>query len=159
MDDIGQQIVPSLTPELWSNVFAHVEELPENFGNHQQDQRRNQAEVHQLKLVCKQFRDIYASHSGLVQRLYLGFSSERSLPSLIAWLQQNKSSIQTFQSEEEGNSLVDVVLSLLVSSETSMRMVNVFDVGVCSIPLIATFSSLEKVISGKQTDRTWNTLN
>ena len=83
MDDIGQQTVPALTPELWSNVFAHVEELPENFDTQPQDQQQNQAEVHQLKLVCKQFRDICASHSVLVQRLYLadGFSSERSLPS------------------------------------------------------------------------------
>ncbi len=41
--------------------------------------------MHQLKLVCKQFKGVYQDHPGLVSRLYLDEAfSVRSLPT--CWL-------------------------------------------------------------------------
>lgn len=85
------------------------------------NRKERQAEVHQLKLVCKQFRDVYASHPGLVERLYVSFSfSVSSLPSLLAWVQQNKGSVRCFLSDC-GSPLVDAVLDrpLILSIELS----------------------------------------
>ena len=84
--------VPSLAPELWAKVFAQLELRPENFKGWIDDDnlelKQNQLEVHQLKLVCKQFRDLYGSHSDLVQQLYVCHQFTVGLvPSLLAWLQ------------------------------------------------------------------------
>lgn len=135
---------PSLTPELWAKVFAHLQELPKyaSFGD-DQVQKQHQAGIHQLKLVCKQFKNIYASHTGLVQRLYLCRDfSVTSLPSLLAWLQQGKSSVRMFSSPCEGQ-LVYAVLAGLAASQPSMRMIGcVLDA--FSISLVASFTNLRK---------------
>lgn len=105
--------------------------------------KQHQAEVHQLKLVCKQFRNVYASHTGLVQRLYLSRDfSVASLPSLLAWLHQSKSSVHMFTSPCEGQ-LVYAVLAGLAASQPSMRMIGcVLDT--FSISLVASFTNLQK---------------
>lgn len=153
----------SLTPELWAQVFALVEERSdtiEDMGGWTQTThrlaRQEQAQVHQLKLVCKQFRDIYATHSGLIQRmlLYQSFPA-RLTPSLLAWLQQNRSSVQTFRSTDE-SSLVDAVLSALVSTEQCIRLANLCNVSACSISLITSFMNLEKCgLGSKVHDCQW----
>ena len=67
-------------------MFGHVESWVDA------DQQQNQAEVLQLKLVCKQFTDIYASHSELVRRVFLDNDfSVRSLPSCLAAAEQQRS--------------------------------------------------------------------
>ena len=94
--------------------------------------------------MCKQFREIYASHSGLVQRLYLHSSfSVSSLPILLAWLQQNKNSIQMVRTTC-GTPPVDSLLAGLVSSEPSLKMIDVCQISACSLSLISAFTSLEQ---------------
>lgn len=151
MARVGQRHDFSLTPELWAKVFALVEKRPETIENiadltftTHRLARQEQAQVHQLKLVCKQFRDIYATHSGLTQRMFLYQSfPARLLPGLLAWVQQNKISVQIFQSAEP-SSLMDAVLTGLVLSEQYIRLANLRSVSACSISLIATFRTLEK---------------
>ena len=138
-------VAPFLTPELWAKVFAHLQELPDTISPFDDpDQKQNQAEVHQLKLVCKHFRDICVTDPTLVQRVYLdtGFSA-RALPSLLGWLEKSKSSVQIFQSTCY-SPLIDAVLAVLASSEPSIRMVDVCNVSACSISLVAMFTRLEK---------------
>ncbi|KAL3151098.1 hypothetical protein ABBQ38_012966 [Trebouxia sp. C0009 RCD-2024] len=141
MAHIEVQDAPSLTPELWASVFAHLQDLLENavVGSPE----RKQAEVHRLKLVCKQFRDAFASHPRLVKRLFLGDDLLVSqLPGLLAWLQQNKSSVLTLQSECR-RSVFEAVLPELVSSQAALRSINVTGV----LPsLLVPFSSLEKCV-------------
>ncbi|KAL3151155.1 hypothetical protein ABBQ38_15512 [Trebouxia sp. C0009 RCD-2024] len=134
---------PSLTSELWAKVFAHLE-LPQKNGSWDYfDQRQQQARLHQLKLVCKQFREVFTSHPALVQQLYI--SSDfcvRALPSLLAWLHQSKNSVQYFQSECR-SPLVDAVVSGLVSPQPSLKSVSIRDISVCSLSLLAAFTRLE----------------
>lgn len=99
MSDIKQPSSVSLSPDLWAKVFAHLQDGAETLGDtfpangaELWEQKQKQAELHQLKLVCKQFKGIHASHSELVRRLYLGPEfSIRALASLLAWLQQRTS--------------------------------------------------------------------
>ena len=147
MSDAEQPDAPALTPELWAKVFALVEEVP-TIARIAPDHRRNQAEVHQLKLVCKQFKDLHASHPELVQRVYLGDEiSARRLPSLLTWLQQSKPSVQLFQSTC-GSPLVDAVLAVLTALKHSMKMFFVCHVSTSSVSILAMFTNLEKCSLG-----------
>ena len=105
--------------------------------------KQNQLEVHQLKVVCKQFRDIHATYEGLVQQLYISsIFPVRSLLSLLAWLQQNKGSVQSFRAMNDSS--LDAVLTGLVTSEQCMKVVDIAGVSACSISLVAAFTKLEK---------------
>ena len=160
MSDMDQRNALFLTPELWAEVFAHVEMRPDNIeSNIETDWDRdddlkhqlNQKYVHQVKLVCKHFKDIHASRSSLVQRLYVGQAfAVTSLPSLLMWLHERKSTLQIFQSTS-ATLLVDIVLSGLVSPDSSIKLVDVWNVSATSIPMIATFTSLGKcaLVHGK----------
>lgn len=135
----------TLTPELWAEVFPHLEERSSTATVYDDlEQKQRQKEVHQLKLVCKQFRQIHASHPGLVHKVHL-YSDffVRSLPSLLVWLQHNKSSVQILQSAC-GSPVLDAVLAGLVSPESDVRVVNLDGVSTCSTALIATFPALQK---------------
>ena len=136
-----RKTAPSLTPELWATVFAHLEQRPAYITLY--DASRRQAEVHQLKLVCKQFRSILESHSELVQRLYLhNHFSFALLPSLLAWLHQNKGAIREFWSNCK-SPLVDIVMAGLLSAP-SIGVVDILDVSACTLPLVGTYNSLEE---------------
>ena len=140
---VEQAYAPALTPELWAKVFPHLEEVPESIGPGD-DTVQNQPEVHQLKLVCKQFRDIHASHSDVVQHVYLGGGfSVRRLPSLLAWLQQSQRSVKVFQSNCNSQ-LVDDVLAALASFKQSVKMVKLRHDITSSIFIVAKFINLEK---------------
>lgn len=72
MSDIEEPVTVSLSPDLWAKVFAHLDDRAEISRLLDLPKRKhNQAEVHQLKLVCKQFKQIRADHSEVVQRVYL----------------------------------------------------------------------------------------
>ena len=150
MDVKPYQKAPALSSELWANVFVHMATPSERFYKRDDTNdwlyKRRQKEMHQLKLVCKLFRDVFASHSGLVQHLYLHQAfPARLLPSLLAWLQQSKSSLQTFMSAY-GEPLADVVLAGLLTSEQHLKSVRLSGTTSCSTSLLAAFSRLEKCV-------------
>ena len=143
MSSTKQQNAPSLTPELWAKVFAHLEQQADNADIYTGTQ--NQADVHQLKLVCKQFRGIVESHSELVQRLFLDsyFSFvPRKIPSLLAWLHQNKGSIRVFCSECRSPP-VDIVMAGLCSAP-NITVVDLSDVNAYTVSIIGTCIGLEQ---------------
>ena len=145
MGSTHQRNAPSLPPELWARVFAHLEQRPDRIDAYFASFHSDQAKVHRLKLVCKQFRSIYGSHSDLVQRLYLDTHfSVALLPSLLAWLHQNKGSLRLFCSECT-SPLVDIVMAGL-SPAPNMNTVDVVDVSACTVSLVGTYKRLEKCI-------------
>ena len=93
--------------------------------------------------MCKQFREIYSGHPGIVQALYLNCDTTvGTLPSLLAWLQQNKSSVQTFRAES-GGPLAEAVLEALVSLRSSLKSVGIGVISACSLSSLAVFTRLE----------------
>lgn len=71
--------------------------------------------------MCKQSRDIFAAHPGLVRQVFISSTfSSRALPSLLAWLQQTKDTVQALQSAD-GSSL-DAVLTALMTSGQPIKV-------------------------------------
>lgn len=140
MGDTKPRHAPNLPAELWAKVFTYIEELPENLGSwHPSKQQKNQA---QLQLVCKQFREVYASHPWLVQQLCLPLTlSSTSIPSLLAWLRQN-TSIRRLQSRCNPR-IQEVVLAGIVLREACMQEVDLCHISEYSISLLGVFQSLE----------------
>lgn len=120
----------SLSSDLWAKVLIHLQEGQGNIRQLYDDQeRKSQAQLHQPKLVCKQFKEVYKDHPGLVSRLYVHEAfSVRSLPGLLAWLDQNRSPIQRFESLC-GSPLVDRVLDGLVSAFSCISCMKIIDIG------------------------------
>ena len=140
---MGRINAPTLTPELWAKIFANVEQRSDRIDPCEAFlQKRNQAEVHQLKLVCKQFRSVFKTHSELVQRLYLDWHFSVSLaPTLLAGLHQNKGSIRVFWSKCT-SPLVDMVMAVLLSAP-NISIVDMLDVSAGTISLVGTFKRLK----------------
>ena len=135
----------SLSSDLWAKVLIHLQEGQKNIRKLDDNQeRKSQARLHRLKLVCKQFNGAYKDHPGLVSRLYVHEAfSVRSLPGLLAWLDQNKSPIKRFESLC-GSPLVDRVLDGLESAFSCMKIIGIGRVRKRSIDLVAKFTDLEK---------------
>lgn len=141
MAHVEQRNVPSLSPELWAEVFERLEQRPVNIQNWDEDEDFT-------------YQKRSASHQAGVQAFQRG-SRKPSKPCTasiplssvccqiaIMWLQHSKSSLRTFQSASE-DSLVDIVLANLVSSESSLTLVDILDVSARSIPIVATFARLD----------------
>ena len=141
----------SLSSDLWAKVLVHLhegQEITRYLADNRE--RESQAQLLQLKLVCKQFKGVNKDHPELVSRLYVHKAfAVRSLPGLLAWLDQNKSPIQRFESRYE-NPLVDRVLDGLVSAFSSMKTIDVCRVRNRSIDLVAKFTILEKCALGNR---------
>ncbi|KAL3152700.1 hypothetical protein ABBQ38_012293 [Trebouxia sp. C0009 RCD-2024] len=138
MARIQQQHVASLTEDLWAKVFWHLEEMLE--AEYQPED--SQASMHRLNLVCKQFRQAFVSHAGVVrQRILLSHSfSHKLLPSLLAWLDKKQSSVRALVSRRQGP-IVAVVLAQLQSPQPTINLVEVYGV---SPALLTAFSNLER---------------
>ena len=138
MAQVHQQTAPSLSIDLWAKVFQHMKEMLEDEYS---PEKNSQAQMHQLNLVCKQFKQTVASHSELVQRLFLcPLFSDSLLLSLLAWLRKNQGSVRTLKSRCKGP-LVEVILAQLQSSQLTVEWV---DVSGASPSLLTAFSNLER---------------
>ena len=109
-----------------------------------EDDQHNQRQLHRLRLVCKQFNEIFAAQPLFVRRLSLreAFPSS-SLPSLLTWLQQNKSCLEVFEANCSSH-MADVFLSALTSSTSQLKLIDIGHASTaCSVQLLGSFSSLE----------------
>ena len=145
MDHAQQQQAIPLTPELWAEVFVRVEAADTGFREYTADDeyQEQQQKVHQLKLVCKQFNEVFKAYPQTLQRLYIspGFASS-SLPSLIKWVQRHKTTLTVF--EAHCGSLVDAILGALISPASCLRLVDLtVDKNSYSLDLLPCFGCLE----------------
>ncbi len=91
---------PLLNPDIWTEVFARLEDRQVETGSWDDAKaRQQQRELHQLKLVCKQFSEIFTSQPELVQGLHLHNNLPgNAITSLLAWLRRSDGSVQVFTS-------------------------------------------------------------
>ena len=127
-------------------MFAHVEasQIRYRSWNDIEDGQQNQRQLHQLRLVCKQFNEIFAAPSLFLRRLSLdeAFPSS-SLPSLLTWLHQNKSCLKVFEANC-GSHMTDVVLGALTSFTSQLKLADISAASIaCSVQVLGSFSSLE----------------
>lgn len=106
---------------------------------------------HMCSVSNKRFRDIFATHSGSFSVLVLRSEfTTKLLPTLLAWLQQNKSSVQIFQSV--GEKPVDKrSVGSLVSSEQCIRLTDLCRVSTRS-SLVSAFKGLGRCILSSDAD-------
>ena len=118
----------------WRTWTSDLEKSHENAGS------RTKAKSSGSSPMCRHFRHMHASHSGLLQHAYLGnIVSVKSLPSLLAWLQQSKSSVQTLQSNCN-SPLVHAVLAALASFKQRITWDDAGHISTCSISIVAIFT-------------------
>jgi len=133
-----------LNPELWTEIFARLEDR--QFGTwiwNDEKARQQQRELHELKLVCKQFNDIFTSQPELVQGLHLHSNFPRNATiTLLAWLRRSSGSVQTFTSSCDTSPMHAVMAGLIASSP--LRVMDISNTTSWSIQLAAAFTSLEK---------------
>ncbi len=109
-----------------------------------EDDQQNQRRLHQLRLVCKQFNEVFAAQSLFLKRLSLPKAFPiSSLPSLLGWLQQSKDCLEVLEANCPSPT-VDVVSGALTSIRSQLKLVSVWDASTaCSMQLLGSFSSLE----------------
>ncbi len=135
---------PLLNPDVLTEIFARLENR--QFGTWSWNDaklRQQQRELHQLKLVCKQFNDISTSQPELVQGLHLHSNFPRNATvSLLAWLRRSSGAVQTFTSSCDTSSMHAVMAGLIASSP--LRVLDISNTTSWSMQLAAAFTSLEK---------------
>ena len=139
---------PALTPEIWAKIFAYLEDEHTAFRSYNEIQSRQEVQQRlQLRMVCKQFNDVYAVH---MHRLNLPVSFPTSaLPGLLAWLRQSRVSITVFEATC-GTSVTDANLGAFVLSCAPLRVIDVSRVSSCSMELLSAFLCLKQCSLGGQ---------
>lgn len=145
---MDRNLRPALTPELWAEVFAHIQDcqVPTELRSwHAIQSCRQPQQLLNLRLVCKQSDEIIASNRQLLCRLSVHKEyPSSSLLSLLRWLQSGRHSLDSFEATC-GSPMVDAVLAGLVSNSSRLTLINIWNISQCSISLAAAFTSLEKL--------------
>lgn len=136
---------PLLNSDIWTEIFARLGDRQVETGSLDDPKaRQQQRELQQLKLVCKQFSDIFISQPGLIQGLHLHSKFPSSaVTSLLAWLRRSSGSVHVFTSSCDTSLMHTVLVGLMVSSPL-LRIINISNTTSWSIQLAAAFTSLEK---------------
>ncbi len=136
---------PLLNPNVWTEVFARLEARQVETGScDDANARQQQRELHQLKLVCKQFSAIFTSQPQLVQRLHLHSNfPANAITSLLAWQRRSNASVQVFTSSCD-TSLMHTVMAGLIVSSPHLTVIDISVTTSWSIQLMAAFTSLER---------------
>ena len=139
----------ALTPEIWAHIFAFLEDEHTAVRSFTEIQSRREVQQRlQLRMVCKQFNDVYAID---MHRLNLPVSFPTSaLPGLLAWLRQSRVSITVF--EANGDSVTDAILGAFVLSSAPLRVVDVSRVSSCSMELLSAFRCLKQCSLGSSAE-------
>jgi hypothetical protein len=142
------RVPPALTPEIWAQIFALLEGEHTAFRSYTEIQSRQEVQQRlQLRMVCKQFNDVYAVH---MHRLNLPFSFPTlALPGFLAWLQQSRVSITVFEATCR-TSVTDAILGAFVLSSAPLRAVDLSCVSSCSVELLSAFHCLKQCSLGGQ---------
>lgn len=142
------RVPPALTPEIWPRIIAFLEDEHTAFRSYTEIQSRQEVQQRlQLRMVCKQFDDVYAVH---MHRLNLPSSFPTSaLPGLLAWLWQSRVSITVFEATCD-TSVTDVILGAFVLSSAPLRVIDVSHVSSCSLKLLSAFLCLKQCSLSRQ---------
>ena len=109
-----RKLWPDLTPELWAEVFAHMQDSQVPTGStcyEEMDSCWQLQQLLKLRLVCKRFEEVVASNPQLLCRLSVHEDyPSSSLLRLLGWLQSGKHSLDVFEATC-GSPMVDAVLA------------------------------------------------
>ena len=93
--------------EVWNKVFAFLKpdcsEI-ERWHSEVDELVTQQAQLHQLRLVCTKFNKVIDQHPELLDHLLPGHMPWQSWPSLLRWLQRDRSHVRIVMPSCDGDS-------------------------------------------------------
>ena len=135
-----------LPVEVWGKVFAC---LKPNCKSLQHDYTTpdmavaQQAQLHQLRLVCTKFDTVDEQHPELLDQLVPGHISWQSWPSLLRWLQQYKSNVRIFMPFCKADCQA-LIVGALACPSSQLTEVFLLESGMPHIHALSVFTTITK---------------
>ncbi len=139
-DQRPSQTMPAqLSPEVWLQIFS---KLQSPICGAPVEHLTAQANVLQLRLVCKAFHDTFDTCSALSAQLHLSSTfSSQSLPSLLTWFENHAKSVTSFKARCNSASL-DVALGTMLCCRSKLLWVDCSNCVASSLILLSSLSSM-----------------
>ncbi len=102
-----------------------------------------QAQLHQLRLVCTKFNKVVEQHPELLDQLVPGHLSWQSWPSLLRWLQRHRSNVRIFMPFCNADCQT-LILGALACPSSQLTEVFLLESGMPHIHALSVFTSITK---------------
>ncbi len=102
-----------------------------------------QAQLHQLRLVCTKFNKVIEQHPELLDQLLPDQKSWQSWPSLLRWLQRYRSHVRVFMPSTEADSQA-LLLGALACPSSQLAEVTLLESGMFHIHLLSVLTTITK---------------
>ncbi|DBB18576.1 TPA: hypothetical protein ACH3X3_000205 [Trebouxia sp. C0006] len=148
--------------EVWNKVFAFLKpdcsEI-ERWHSEVDELVTQQAQLHQLRLVCTKFNKVIDQHPELLDQLLPGHMPWQSWPSLLRWLQRYRSHVRIVMPSSDADSQALLLGALACPSsqltEVFLSESTEFTVGedhmLCIPPNISSLSQLRRLLVAMET--------
>ena len=143
---LGRHLVDrasQLSPELWARIFHYIEsDIRGLFGTYPPDDiwDAEQKPYRRLQLVCKTFRDVFAAVPALSEAVAFPNAPHTLLPSLLAWLRSQSSSVRILAAE---GSYLDVALASLGIPSPPLQNLMAWEASPMAMAILPIFTSLQ----------------
>jgi len=130
--------------EVWNKVFACLKPKCKMFGGSKVDDVTEQAQLHQLRLVCTKFNKVVEQHPELLDQLLLpGYMSWQSWPSLLRWLQRYRSHVRSVLAPCNADSQA-LLLGALACPSSQLTEVCLAESGMLHIHALSVFTTIKQ---------------
>lgn len=135
-----------LPNEVWKKVFACLK--PNCMRLEQSESRAGeavtqQAQLHQLRIVCTKFNKVIEQHPELLDQLLPGQISWQSWPSLLRWLQRYRSHVRIFMPFCDADCQT-LLLGALACPSSQLTEVFLLQSGMLHIHALSVFTTITK---------------
>ena len=132
--------------EVWNKVFACLKpncmRLEQSF-NRVDEAATQQAQLHQLRIVCTKFNKVIEQHPELLDQLLPGQISWQSWPSLLRWLQRYRSHVRIFMPFCDADCQT-LLLGALACPSSQLTEVFLPESGMLHIHALSVFTTITK---------------
>ena len=132
--------------EVWNKVFAFLKpdcsEI-ERWHSEVDELVTQQAQLHQLRLVCTKFNKVIEQHPELLDQLLPGHMPWQSWPSLLRWLQRYRSHVRIVMPSSDADSQA-LLLGALACPSSQLTEVFLSESGMLHIHLLSVFTTIAK---------------
>ncbi len=127
---------------VWVRIFQLIQDADFTKWMYSNNVAKRQADVHGLRLVCRDFNDVFKRNPDVTRLLYLSCSlSRKSLDGLLKWLRTNTPSIRALRADCSRRCLQQVLSEL--HSIALMATVNINRCDAAKVLQLSRFTGLE----------------
>lgn len=137
-----------LPTDIWSRIFAFLKPNCEYLEYHDGDGEvervaAQQAQLHQLRLVCTNFNQIIEQHPQLLDQLLPSDLSSEGLPSLVCWLKRHNGSVRIFM-PFCSTQCQAVLLDALLCPSSQLLKVYLMESTMLHVHMLSAFTTITK---------------